>query len=335
MSGVGIPERPTTRTPAQERFVTELLAWGQPRSAFDPALVEELLGRMTVAVAAWLGARDGRDAGRQRPLLVTKTRLTRVVCDGLQQDPVPYEHQWANVRGTLAHAAIETDVDGARDHPAAALAEHAWQRQATDRPGDPRSLAAWLNDRDGTERAAMVEEVARLVNDFREVWPDLAATGLRVRAESRFVAWLGGRAIKLQGVPDLLVGSTATDGRPRTLLVDLKTGMPRGQQDLDELRFYALLATLRDGIPPFRWATMYVTEGRLVHEDLSLPVLRAAADRVADAILQAARLERRGAEAPDGAAGVEVLRGGDWCSRCLRQPTCPVAEPRYGESPRS
>jgi len=328
MSGVRIPERPATSTPAQERFVTDLLAWGQSRPSFDPTVVEELLGRMTAAVAAWLEVRGASGVGRQRPLLITKTRLTRMVCDGLQQDPVPYEHQWANVRGTLAHAAIEADVDGGRNRSAEALAEHAWQRQATDRPGDPRSLAAWLNERDGTERAAMVVEVARLVHDFREVWPDLGVTGLQVRAEARFVAWLGGRAIKLQGVPDLTVGSTAADGRPRTLLVDLKTGLPRGQQDLDELRFYALLATLRDGIPPFRWATMYVTEGRLAHEDLSVPVLRAAADRVADAILQAARLEPR-----DGSAVAEheQLRGGSWCSRCLRQPTCPVAEPRYGE----
>jgi hypothetical protein len=53
-----------------------------------------------------------------------------------------------------------------------------------------------------------------------------------------------------------------------------------------------------------------------------------------EAILQAARLERRAAGATDADGGTEVLRGGDWCSRCLRQPTCPVAEPRYGDVPR-
>jgi hypothetical protein len=97
--------------------------------------------------------------------------------------------------------------------------------------------------------------------------------------------------------------------------------MPRGQRDRDELRFYALLATLAGGAPPFRWATLYVTEGRLEHEDLSEPVLATAADRVADAVLQAVRL----AEVAPLAEG-ERLAGGAWCAGCRRRGACP-AEP--------
>ncbi len=314
--------RPPTSTPAQARVVDELLAWGSQRPVPPDGLAERLRSCTTEAVREWLAVRDIRRDLAGRPLLVTKTRLSRLVCDGLQQDPEPYVHAWANVRGTLVHAAIESDVDGARADAVDAVVDRAWHRLATDRPGDPSSIGAWLNARDGSERAAMLEESATLLAGFREVWPDLRSAPLRVRTEQRLVVLLGGRAVRLQGVPDLIVESTVEDGRARRLIVDLKTGMPRGQRDRDELRFYALLATLSGGAPPFRWATLYVTEGRLEDEDRSEPGLTAAAARVADAVLQAARIARL---ASDVSAREERLRGGVWCRGCRRRGACPEA----------
>jgi hypothetical protein len=315
---VADPARPPTRTPAQARLVDEVLGWGAPRPVVPAGLLDRLLARTTEAVAAWLEARARH--GVTRPLIVTKSRLARLACDGLQRDPVPYAHTRANARGTLAHAAIEQDVDGARDRPAADVAAAAWARLASDRAGDPSSLAAWLNATSHADREVLVGEVAGLLEAFREVWPPLDAAGIRVVAEGRVVVDLGGRAVRLQGVPDLVVTSPRRDGRARTLVVDLKTGMPRGQQERDELRFYALLLALRDGVPPFRWATLHVTEGRVEAEDLSAPVLATAAARIADAVHQAARL-LDGSEA-------EVLRAGEWCRSCRREPSCPVAAAR-------
>jgi hypothetical protein len=312
--------RPVTHTVAQARLVDELLGWGAPRPPVPDGLVERLLARATDAVAAWLSLRERRPDVARRPLLITKTRLSRLVCDGLQRDPEAYVHAWANVRGTLVHAAVEADVDGARGQPIEQVAERAWHRLATQRPGDPASLAAWLNARDAGERETLLEEVSGLVSAFREVWPDLGRAPLRVRTEQRLVAQLGGRAVRLQGVPDLLVESTVDDGRARRLIVDLKTGMPRGQRDRDELRFYALLATLAGGSTPFRWATLYVTEGRVEHEDLSEPVLATAVDRVADAIHQAVRI----ASSEPGSEDERIV-GGAWCTGCTRRVTCPAA----------
>ena len=312
--------RPSTTTAAQARLVDDVLGWGAVRPLAPTGLPERLLVRLGPAVAAWLELRAERADLAARPLVMTKTRLARLVCDGLQREPAPFVHAWANVRGTVVHAAIEEDLRGARGEPAAALVERSWHRLATDRPGDPASIGAWLNARDGGERATLSDEAVRLVETFREVWPDLSASSLRLRPEQRIVTHLGGRAVRLQGVPDLILESPVRDGHARTLLVDLKTGMPRGQQDRDELRFYALLATLRDEHPPFRWATLYVTEGRVEHEDLSEAVLAATADRVADALQQAVRIARTSA----GVDG-EVLRGGVWCRGCRRVVGCPVA----------
>jgi hypothetical protein len=315
-----VTARPRTATVAQARVVEEVLAWGLPRPVPPDGLADRLLARMTDAIGAWLAARDGGGAPRARPLLITKTRLSRLVCDGLQRDPVPYVHAWANVRGTLVHAAIEADVDGARSRALEEVVTAAWHRLATTRPGDPASIGSWLNARDAQERDTMLAESIELLGGFREVWPDLASAPLDVRAEHRMVVTLGGRSVQLQGVPDLVIDSRTQDGRARSLLIDLKTGMPRGQRDRDELRFYALLATLRGGPPPFRWATLYVTEGRIEHEDLAESVLITAADRVADAIHQAVRIEGAEPEGPE-----ERLTGGAWCRGCRRASTCPVA----------
>ncbi len=312
--------QPATTTVAQARVVSDVLAWGAQRPVPPDGLAERLLARMTDAIGAWIDARERNGGQRARPLLITKTRLSRLVCDGLQREPAPYVQAWANVRGTLVHAAIEADVDGARDLAPDAVADGAWHRLATQRPGDPSSIGAWLNARDAGERETMLAESTALLAGFREVWPDLRAAPLRVRTEHRLVVMLGGRSVQLQGVPDLLIESAVEDGRARSLLIDLKTGMPRGQRDRDELRFYALLATLRGSAPPFRWATLYVTEGRVEHEDLSEPILTTAADRVADAILQAVRMADTGPQAPG-----ERLVGGAWCAGCRRAPSCPVA----------
>jgi len=312
--------RPEVSSPAQARVLDDVIAWGSPRGRAPEGLAERLLARMGDAVGAWIDLRDRRGEHGSRPLLITKTRLARLVCDGLQADPAPYVHTWANVRGTLVHAAIEADVDGSRGRAVEEVVEQAWFRLAADRPGDPSSISSWLNVRDALERATLLDESATLLAGFREVWPDLRGAPLRLRTEQRLVAFIGGRSIRLQGVPDLMLDSPVADGSARTLLIDLKTGMPRGQRDRDELRFYALLATLARPTPPFRWATLYVTEGRVEHEDLTEALLTTAAERVADAIVQAVRLSEVGAGTAE-----ERLRSGGWCSGCRREPDCPVA----------
>jgi hypothetical protein len=223
-----VTARPRTETPAQERVVADVLAWGTERPVPPDGLADRLLARLTGPIGALLALRDRRSDPGGRPLLITKTRLARLACDGLQREPEPYVHAWANVRGTLVHAAIESDVDGSRGDDVTVVVDRAWHRLATDRPGDPSSIGAWLNARDAGERSTMIEESSLLLAGFREVWPELSGAPLRVRTEQRLVAMLGGRAVRLQGVPDLIVESRVDDARARRLIVDLKTGMPRG-----------------------------------------------------------------------------------------------------------
>ena len=301
---------------ARQRLRDGLLGWGQPRPAAPARLAAELRAELEAGLADL----DLEAATRQRragELWVTKTRLDRLVCDGYQLDARPYEHTWSNARGSLAHKAIERDWQLRDQREPHEVVARAWRELATHRPGDPRSLAAWLNALDGERAGELAEEVGDLLAGFREVWPPLER--VEVVAEPRIRLRLAGGRVVMFGVPDVVLRSPRQDEYCRTLVVDLKTGRPRSDHDRHELRFYALLATLADGRPPFRWATHYVTEGRSEWEDLNPDTLRVTVRRVLDSVRQAIRL----AEA-DGDADLRLV-GGAWCRFCLREETCEVA----------
>ena len=98
---------------------------------------------------------------------------------------------------------------------------------------------------------------------------------LRVRAEL-----LGGDLV-LSGQIDLILGlSDAIDPtRATRLAVDLKTGgaYPEFAEDM---RFYALVMTLRFGVPPYRAASLFLESGTWQSENVTESLLHHAADRV-------------------------------------------------------
>ncbi len=308
--------------PARDHLRRVLFGWEQPRPTPAPDAVAALRERLEAALAE-LGddlAAAATSTGRQQ-LVVTKTRLDRLACDGWALDPAPFEHTEANVRGTLAHKAIERHLDGDAAAPVAVVVAAAWRELAARSPGDPRSISAWLNTCPRADADRLRGEVAVLLTTFREVWPDLPRHAVDLRTEKRFDVQLAGGLVRLQGTLDLLVDSRRRDDRARALVVDFKTGVPRSDHDRAEVRFYALLVALATGRLPFRWATFYVAEGRPESEDLHVATLEATVRRVADAVRQAARL----AAARAGDA-TPTIRGGLWCRSCLRQDDCDEAD---------
>jgi hypothetical protein len=318
-----------TSTPARERLVEGLLGWGQPRPRAPAGLATHLLGMLERGLAELQPALGELAAARRgRRLLVSKTTLDRLTCDGLQLAPKPYEHSAANVRGVLAHEAIAADWERGRSQDPDTLVASVWHDAASRRAGDPRSLSAWINGLSGAEADALRAEVSDLVNAFREVWPPLPPEVVRLRIERPIEVPLAGRAVVLRGVPDLIVDSRRSDDRARALVVDLKTGRPRSEHDRHELRFYALLSALRDGRPPFRWATFYVTEGRSEPEELRRETLESTVQRVLDTVRQLVRLDGVAPDAPE--EGLRLVAGLG-CYSCLRRPGCSVAAAELGE----
>ena len=318
-------------SPARQRLATDLLGWGEPRPRVDPQTVVDLRDQLESGLRG-IGDDLGAVAAAQRGghLLVTKTKLDRLVCDGLQLDAVPFQHTSASVRGILGHAVVEHDLDAGRTDPAGRVVEMVWQAEASRRPGDPSSLSAWLNQQPREQAQLLRGDLTDLLEGFREVWPPLPPERVRIRTEGPIGVSLADGRVRLFGRPDLIIDSHQEDDRARTLVVDLKTGRPRSEHDRHELRFYALLVTLSRGRPPFRWATYYVTEGRHEAEDLRAKVLEATARRVIDGARQLVRL---GVRDPDDERDLR-LRGGSWCFMCLREDDCEVAAAARAEHAR-
>ena len=120
-------------------------------------------------------------------------------------------------------------------------------------------------------------------------------------------AELGGGRIVLSGRVDLVLGRTVGLVAGKAF-VDFKTGS-RFPGHVDDLRFYALLETLRLGVPPFRLASYYLDQGDIVSEDVS--EARARRGRG-----PGRRRRGQGGRAAPGGQREPTRRAGPSCRRC-------------------
>jgi hypothetical protein len=123
----------------------------------------------------------------------------------------------------------------------------------------------------------------------------------------------------VSGKVDLVVGrpDRMQPMRAQRLLIDLKTGGAYPEHAEDN-RAYALLHTLRFGVPPYRVASFFLEGGTWQVEDVHEELLFHAAERVIAAARSAASL-RAGRE--------PTLTPGRWCAWCPRLDVCPSADP--------
>lgn len=260
-------------TPAQADTLAMLRGEG-PRPTFDPALrvelracLEEGIGDLAILL--------------ERPLWAGKTPLGRVfACEAheVAEQEVPFDWNLANARGTVAHRAIELSVhlDGAP--PPLHLVDTAIARMAD----DPDSgIGGFLARLDAADLAELRSDVNNLVSDFLDQWPPLKASW-RPTTEARLKAELCKGKVVVSGKADLALGAPVGTEAGR-VFVELKSGAARAQH-LDDLRLYALLETLRIGVPPRRLAVHSLDSGSLLVVDVNLDVLQAAVHRTIDGL---------------------------------------------------
>jgi hypothetical protein len=108
-------------------------------------------------------------------------------------------------------------------------------------------------------------------------WPRLSPSWLP-RTQERITVPLAGGDVVLVGNIDLIVGAPSA-GRASVGLIEVKSGRAR-IEDRDDLRFYALLETLRSGAAPFRVATFYTRTGLIETEDVDDGLLTSSVQRV-------------------------------------------------------
>jgi hypothetical protein len=255
--------------PAQQAVLDGLRAPERPRPRYDPGLRDELRRHLEDELAPLAGLLDG-------PAFVSKKALGDVLaCEAhhTAQAGAPFEWNVALARGVVVHRAVQLGVFRRDSPPPLELVDDALERLADD--PDAR-IADYLLGLPEAERADLRGAASEVVSAFAELWPPLSRHWVP-RTETSVRAELCGGKVVLSGRVDLSLGAPEGE-RAGRVLVDLKTGATSAGH-LHDLRFYALLETLRCGVPPLRLATSYLEVGHLAVEDVDEDVLEAAVRR--------------------------------------------------------
>jgi hypothetical protein len=260
---------PADLNPTQRAVLEALRAPERPRPRYEPRLREELRARLEDELSGLATLLDG-------PAFVTKRDLGDVLaCEAhhLAQLATPFEWNVATARGVVVHRAIQLGVFRRDAPPPLELVDDALDRLADD---PDAGVADWLTALGEAERAELRAAASEVVSAFAELWPPLSRSWVP-RTETALRAELFNGKVLLSGRVDLTVGAPDGD-RAGRVLVDLKTGAA-APGHLHDLRFYALLETLRSGVPPLRLASSYLESGGLTVEDVDEDVLEAAVRR--------------------------------------------------------
>jgi hypothetical protein len=289
----------------QRRVVTDLLGVGLPRPAPDPDQPVRLRDVIEGQLAPIIEQRPADS----RPITLGKTQLDALACDGRYLDlkASPFEWSRPTVRGQLIHAAIALDHEVGRGVTVRDLLSHAWEQFRHSGDG----AVAYADQLTDLEVASLQAEAATAVEEHRATFPALP-DAWRVVYEPTLKVRLGAGAVSVRGKPDIVLGRVVADER-RLLLADLKTGN-RSRSDRHDMRFYALLATLKYRQAPFKVATFYIDEGTWDEELVTEDVLMAAARQLVDRVSVALRLA-------DDPVAVHYAAG-PACNWCGLAPTC-------------
>jgi hypothetical protein len=266
----------STLTPTQERALDQLMAKGQERPVFGADLAPRLRARLDEGLA---DVAERLEQAGIPELVVTKRDLAQVhQCERLHVAGLgTFEWSPMAARGSVAHKALELSMGIGGTLPPGELVDLAIDRLAT----SERGVAAFLAEADAVEQAELRVAATDMVSKFADEFPPLKKEW-RPRVESPLSAHLCEGRVLLRGKVDLALGK-AEGTTARVLIVDFKTGRPVPVH-VDDLRFYALLETLRVGVPPFRVASWYLDSGQNHPEDVTEELLLAAARRVVDGV---------------------------------------------------
>jgi hypothetical protein len=216
----------------------------------------------------------------------------------------------------LLHKAIEVEV-GSRD----GVDPHTLATAAADRLVEKEErFAEFWRERSSLEQDDLLMQAVRGLTLFQGSFPPMRELRreLAPSTEAGMRAELLGGALVISGKIDLLLGAAdrLEPMRGTRLAIDLKTGGAYPNY-VEDNRFYALLLTLRFGVPPYRVASLFLEGGTWQAEDIGEDLLFHAADRVIEAARVAHSLQ---------AGRTASLTPGPWCRWCPRASICPSAD---------
>ncbi len=287
-------------TPMQQRTLG-VLRRGQDAVVFDQAFVASLRADVEEAFEGFV-ERLG-----DQTVFMSKHRLTSVLgCE--VQHLLDDNFAWspAVAGGQVAHRAIQLLLNWRGDPVPADVIDEAIARLAS----DDTSLGDWIAGLTDADLADLRSFATDKLIKFQECFPPLDRRAAPTTESS--VRWPLDGPIVLSGKVDLTIGRP-TGAESRKVIIDLKTGWvsPKHREDL---RFYALVETLRSQVPPRKLASFYLDAGDPVVEDVSERVLLSASRRMLDAVNAEIELRVEGRD--------PVKRPGTSCRWCPLSPDC-------------
>ena len=235
-------------------------------TVFDQTFVAEFIAEATQAVADLSGRLGGET------LWVSKSFLSKVHgCEVLHLQPDDFEWRPASAAGFVAHTAIELALNWRGEAAPALVVDEALARLA-DQADSRGSFVAGLSDADWAElRSRAVDRTTKFLQDF----PPLPLSAQPVLEAA--VKWRPPGTIEMSGKVDLQIGKPF--GREsRLLIVDFKSGN-RSHHHREDLRFYAVVQTLRQSVPPRKLVTYYLDYAESEVEDVTVGTLQAGLTR--------------------------------------------------------
>jgi hypothetical protein len=291
-------------TPTQRRTHGELLSVGTARPFSPPKLADQLRQLIEERTAATLAS------WTESSLFLTKSRLaSTLTCEA--KATAEMATPWtgtihpATAVGTVAHRAIQI-AHTHPGHPVASYVESAISASVRHDTG----FAEFYTTADLGTQSDLMSQAASRVTLFLDSWPQLAPAW-SPRFEESLQAKIG--RLTLSARPDLILGRPKADGRRTVFMCDFKTGSLSERHDTEAL-FYALVATLRHGMVPFRSSVYSLASAEWVAPELDAVSLTAIATQVADA---AVALVEVGTDTRPA-----TLTPGPHCSWCPLARTC-------------
>jgi hypothetical protein len=287
-------------TPLQNRTLGLLRRSPDP-VVFDQAFIASLRAEVDEAFELF-AERLGDES-----LFISKHRLASVLgCEVQHMLPDDFEWSPAVAGGQVAHRAIQLGINWRGDPVPADLVDEAIARLID----EGSSLGDWIERLGDAGRSDLVGFAVDKVIKFAECFPPLDRRAAPTTESS--VRWPVDGPIVLSGKVDLIIGRPE-GAESRKVIIDLKTGWvaPKHREDL---RFYALVETLRTGIPPRKLASFYLDAGEPVVEDVNERTLQTAVRRTLDAIHAEIELRVEGRD--------PVKRPGASCSWCPLSAEC-------------
>ncbi|MEM7275511.1 MAG: PD-(D/E)XK nuclease family protein [Actinomycetota bacterium] len=271
--------------PAQQQVLDELGTTDRP--VFRSDLRAELRHSLEEALAPVL-------ADAPADLFLSKRQLAMLHgCEARYVADKDDEFTWsiASARGSVAHKAIELLIAHRGNPTPLDLVEGALARIEA----DEKSLSSFIQQLTEAERAELAGRSNDFVSTFTETFPPLSRRWVPV-AESSVRALLCDDRLTLLGRVDLQLGRTRGQEAGK-VLIDLKTGQP-SHAHLEDLRFYALLETLKVGVPPRLLVNYYLDAGSPRNEAVTEDLLWSAAQRVVDGVAKQVALDPPNATEP-------------------------------------